>query len=260
MGKFRKSNRSNGVNARQTRAIQKNTKAIKELRKPQEMKWVDISNVKIAPVFAGTVEVLNGVTPWDTEPSLSGVLTSSNETRLNSREGNQIICKRYQFKGLLSVNLNPIETVTNLNDVCRVRIMYLWINSPHVAGAIPIAPTLEDILQFPVVHPIDSLYRKAGNLHFRVLKDYVKNLQPQLYGTAATNIAKTFQSTEKPRYNINDVIDLRKMRSTEFQEDPSIAGTNPYKGMLVRLVVGDTNISEAPTLFGNSRLTFEDEV
>lgn len=258
MGKF--NNRRQSVNARQSKQIHKNTKAIKNLRKPQEMKWVDVSNVRIAPILSGTIEVLNGVAPWDTEPSLTIGNVSSNETRLNSREGNQIICKRYQFKGILNVNLNPVETVTNLNDVCRVRIMYLWINSPHVAGAIPIAPILSDILQFPDDHPIDSLYKKAGNLHFRVLKDYIKNLQPQLYGTAATNIAKTFQSTEKPRYNINDVIDLRKMRSTEFQEDPSIAGTNPYKGMLVRLVVGDTNISEAPTLFGNSRLTFEDEV
>lgn len=128
-GKYRRKS----VDARQSKQIYKNTKAIKQLRKPQEMKWVDISNIKIAPVFAGSIKVLNGVIPWDTEPSLSGVLTSSNETRLNSREGNQIVCKRYQFKGILSVNLNPIETVTNLNDVCRVRIMYLWINSPHVA-------------------------------------------------------------------------------------------------------------------------------
>ena len=260
---FKSSKRSKGpkgINARQTKAIKKNTKAIKQLRKPQEMKWVD-EKVLVAPTITAVTDVLNAVVPWDTEPSLAGgPVTTSNETRLNSREGNQIICKRYQFKGILEINTNPIETVTNLTDVVRVRVLYLWINSPHIAGIVPISPVLSDILEVST-DPINSLYKKAGNLHFRVIKDYTKNMQPQLYGTAATNIAKTFQSTEKHRFNLNDVIDLRKYRSTEFQDSAPQQGINPFKGMLVRMVISDApGISEAPTFFGYSRLTFEDEV
>ena len=60
MGKFRKS-RSSGINARQTRAIKKNTKAIKELRKPQEMKWLD-DKVALIPILNGVFDVLNDVT------------------------------------------------------------------------------------------------------------------------------------------------------------------------------------------------------
>lgn len=251
--------RPKGVNARQTKAIKRNSKAIQELRKPQEMKWLD-GKVLVAPYLTGTFSVLNAPLPWDTEPSLTLGNVTSNDTRLNSREGNQIVCKRYQFRGLLEANTNDIESITNLTDVVRVRVIYMWINSPHIAGAIPIAPVLDDILETPT-DPINSLYKKAGNLNFRVLKDYTKNMQPQLYGTAQTTIAKTFQSTEKHRFNINDVLDLRKMRSTEFQESVLIAGTLPFKGMLVRCVVSDApGISEAPSFFGQSRLTFEDEV
>lgn len=257
MGKFSKNKQS--INSRQSKAINKNTKAIKELRKPQEMKWLD-GVVDVSPYLTGTFNVLNAVTPWDTEPSLTGVIGTSNATRLNTREGNQIICKRFQFKGLMEINTNPTETVTNLRDVVRVRVIYLWINSPHIAGTIPIAPILADILETPA-DPINSLYKKAGNLNFRVLKDYTKNLQPQLYGSTQTAITKTFQSTEKHRFTINDVLDLRKMRSTEFQESVLIAGTLPFKGMLVRCVVSTApGASESPTIFGNSRLTFEDEV
>lgn len=257
MAKFK--NRRKSVDARQSKQINRNTKAIKNLRKPQEMKWVD-NKVGVIPISNGVFEVLNDVKPWDTEPSLTVGNVTSNDTRLNSREGDQIVCKRYQFKGLLEVAQVPIETVTNLGNVVRVRIIYLWINSPHIAGAIPIAPILDDILQEPQ-DPINSLYRKAGNLNFRVLKDYTKNLQPMFYGTAATNIAKTFQSTEHFRVNINDVLDLRKMRTTEFQKSSLIAGTNPFKGMLVRLAVSDILAEpEAPLFNGQSRLTFEDEV
>lgn len=258
MGK--KFNRKLGVNARQTKAIKKNTKAIKDLRRPQEMKWLD-RKVLIAPTIIGVTNVLNDVVPWDTEPSLGGgPVTTSNETRLNSREGNQIICKRYQFKGILEINTNPIETLTNLTDVVRVRVLYLWVNSPHIAGLVPIAPLLADILEVPT-DPINSLYKKAGNLHFRVIKDYTKNMQPQLYGTAATNIHKTFQSTEKHRFNINDVLDLRKYRSTEYQDSTATSSISPFKGMLCRMVISDSpGISEAPSYFGYSRLTFEDEV
>jgi len=255
-----KSYRGKGsINARQTKAIKKNTKAIKELRKPQEMKWVD-DKVYIAPYNVGYIDVLNDVIPWDTEPSITGG-QSSNLTRLNSREGDQIICKRYQFKGIMEVRLNDVDTITNLDDVVRIRCLYLWINSPHVAGAIPIAPDVSDILE-NVNDPINSLYKKAGNLHFRVLKDYTKNMQPQLYVTDVSNaIVRTFQSTEKSRFTINDVLDLRKMRSTEFQGSNLMAGTNPFKGMLCRMVISDApSVIRAPTFFGLSRLTFEDEV
>lgn len=254
-----KYSKAKGINARQSRAIKKNAKAIKELRKPQEMKWKD-NKVALQPILNGVFEVLNDVIPWDTEPSLTLGNVTSNDTRLNSREGDQIVCKRYQFKGLLEVNQVPVETITDFQRVCRVRIMYLWINSPHIAGAVPIAPILDDILETPG-DPVNSLYKKAGNLNFRVLKDYTKNLQPMFYGTAATNIAKTFQSTEHHRVSINDVLDLRKMRSTEFQKSDLLAGTNPFKGMLVRLCVSDILAEDnAPVFNGRSRLTFEDEV
>ena len=254
-GKYRKKS----VDARQSKQIYKNAKAIKELRKPQEMKWLD-NEVALSPILNGLFEVLNEVIPWDTEPSLTAGNVTSNDTRLNSREGDQIVCKRYQFKGLLECNQVPVETITDFRRVCRVRVMYLWINSPHIAGAVPIAPILDDILENPG-DPINSLYKKAGNLNFRVIKDYTKNLQPMFYGTAATNIAKTFQSTEHHRVSINDVLDLRKMRSTCFQKSDQIAGTNPFKGMLVRCTVSDI-LSEdyAPVYSGFSRLTFEDEV
>ncbi len=181
------------INARQSRAIKKNAKAIKELRKPQEMKWLD-KKVALIPVSNGVFDVLNDVVPWDTEPSLTAApnpTPSSNDTRLNSREGDQIVCKRYQFKGLIECNQVGVETVTNFDNICRVRIIYLWINSPHIAGAIPVAPVIDDILQTPQ-DPINSLYRKAGNLNFRVIKDYTKNLSPNFYGSAATNVAKIF--------------------------------------------------------------------
>lgn len=257
----KKYNRKLGVNARQTKAIRKNAKAIRDLRKPQEMKWLDKKVAEI-PVQNGVFTVLNDVTPWDTEPSLQPgpTVPTSNQTRLNSREGDQIVCKRYQFKGLIECNQVNVETVTNFDNIVRVRILYLWINSPHIAGAIPIAPVIDDILQEPQ-DPINSLYKKNGNLNFRVLKDYTKNMSPNFYGSAATNVAKTFQSVEKYRYTLNDILDLRKMRSTEYQNSPLTAGTNPFKGMLVRLSISDAVAEpDAPVLAGQGRLTFEDEV
>lgn len=241
-----------GVNARQSKAITRNTKAIKKLARPLEMKWYDSSYVAL-PLQVGSFSVLNAVPSWETNAALS------NEERLNTREGNQIVCKRYQFRGLLAIETS-IATVTDLKQVCQVRIIYVWIPTPHILGNVPVAPLLDDILEIPV-DPIKSLYKKAGNLKFRVLKDYVVNLQPMLYGHAATNVTQHIQSTEHFRKNINDVIDLRKMKDTEFQQSTAQSGNNPFKGMLVRIVLSD-QLSEptAPKFKGYTRLTFEDQV
>ncbi len=51
------------------------------------------------------------------------------------------------------------------------------------------------------------------------------------------------------------------MRTTEYQKSSSLTGTNPFKGMLVRLCLSDAIAEpDAPVFSGQSRLTFEDEV
>lgn len=241
-----------GINARQTKAINKNTKAIKKLERPLEMKWFD-ANYDVQPLIIGQFSVLNAVPSWETNTALS------NDKRLNAREGNQIICKRYQFRGLLATE-TTVGTVTDNKKTCQVRIMYIWVNNPHIVGLVPIQPILDDILQSPN-DPIKSLYKKAGNLRFRVLKDYTVNLSPQVYGFAATNVSQSIQSVEPFRKVINDVLDLRKMKDTEFQATSATSGNNPFKGMLCRIVLSD-QLAEttAPKLRGYTRLTFEDAV
>lgn len=243
--------RKKSIDARQSKKIASNAARLKELERTKENKWVD-TTYTVLPTTLGAVSILNDLLPWDT------TLAGSNESRMHTREGNSVVCKRYQCRGLCSITANVTNNPTDLKYDAQVRVIYFFVPVAEDNLGVPSAPVIGDILESPL-DPIKSFYKKKGNVRYKVLKDYTINLQPNYFSTTAISYHQLFTSVEPFRKMINDVIDMRKLPDTEWYSGDT--ASIPLRGMLCRLITSD-HASEpfAPTFKVRERLTYVDEV
>jgi len=249
--KKRYSRKPRSVDAKQNKEISKLKTEVKKLVKAEEIKAVDnlFSELFINNSLPGGSKRvdLTAIAPWESNA------LNANTYRRNHREGNQIVIKRFQLDGMITLPSDSDQagnTDKSYDAVCRVIIAHT-----PASGFLDIAELLEvpnDVFSFYKLNP-DNPYRVLYDKHFTMQSSTQLKTNATFYETAPV---------EPMRRRIKILLNSKQLGKTGIKVEygQGNVGLSPVYGgltmFLLSNVAGATFIK--PDLEARARMRFAD--